>query len=456
VRDLFFVGFIFALLGLGIKRPFLLVLAYAYVDIVSPQRLSYYLLNSVPVSMIVAGFAIAGWLIADDKRQFKVSARQWLITILLIYCGVTTIYADLPLEALEKWDWAWKSMFWAIFLPFTLRTKLRIEAHILFMILCASAIIIVGGMKTLASGGGYGVLNLMVDNNSNLYEGSTISTFAIAIIPIILWLARFGTIFPPDWRVRLFASSLIFSCLLIPIGTEARTGLVCVAALVVLMLRDVKRRVVYLGFIGLAAFASIPFLPQSFTTRMDTISGYEADSSASTRVAVWRWTWAYAQDNPLGGGFQAYRQNRIKVQTVATQGTGPIQIVRQQVTEDKGRAYHSSYFEMLGEQGFPGLILFLLIHAIGLVRMEALRRRYFGEEGERAWIAPLATALQSAQIIYLVGSLFLGIAYQPFIFMLLAVQIGLDVYLSRLARDQGRSGFAAKAPLAPAGEPAKA
>src|SRR3546814_1994006 len=76
VRDLALVGFLAALLALGFKRPFLFVLAYAYVDIVSPQRLSYYLLNSIPVSMIVAGLAFAGWLIADDKRHFKVTRSE--------------------------------------------------------------------------------------------------------------------------------------------------------------------------------------------------------------------------------------------------------------------------------------------------------------------------------------------------------------------------------------------
>ena len=40
-----------ALLLLALKRPFLFTLAYIYVDTVSPQRLSYYLLNSFPVSM---------------------------------------------------------------------------------------------------------------------------------------------------------------------------------------------------------------------------------------------------------------------------------------------------------------------------------------------------------------------------------------------------------------------
>jgi probable O-glycosylation ligase (exosortase A-associated) len=314
------------------------------------------------------------------------------------------------------------------------------------MVLSAAAIVIVGGLKTLASGGGYGALNLMVDNNSGLYEGSTISTVAIAIIPVILWLARFGTVYPRDWRVRTFACALIFACLLIPVGTEARTGLVCIAVLAVVMLRDVKRRFLYLSLIGLAAVASVPFLPQSFTSRMDTISGYQADESANTRLAVWAWTWDFARQHPFGGGFEAYRQNQLRVQTVATAGSPTMQVVDQQLQDDKSRAYHSSYFEMLGEQGFPGLILFLLIHGIGLVRMEALRRRFGGKQGDEAWIAPLATALQSGQIVYLVGSLFIGIAFQPFIYMLLAVQIGFDRWVCRT-----HGGKAARPAIQPLG-----
>ena len=220
--------------GACFKRPFLFVLAYAYVDIVAPQHLSYYLLNSIQISMVTAALAVAGWLIADDKRHFVIAPRQWLMLALLAYAGFTTVHADMPDFAPDKWDWVWKGVAWAIFLPFTLRTRLRVEAYLLFMTLSASAIIIVGGIKTAASGGGYGALNLMVTSNSGLYEGSTISTVAIAIVPIILWLARYGTIYPRDWRVRLFAYNLIFACLLIPVGTEARTGLVCIAVLTVL------------------------------------------------------------------------------------------------------------------------------------------------------------------------------------------------------------------------------
>jgi len=259
-------------------------------------------------------------------------------------------------------------------------------------------------------------------------------------------LVRFGTIFPRDWRVKLFAAGLIFSCLLIPIGTEARTGLVCIAVLGLLLLRDMKRRILYLAGAALLALGSIPFLPASFTQRMDTIQNIQADQSAGTRLAVWAWTWDYALAHPFGGGFGAYRSNRIQVQMVNTQSAGEVQIVTAQTEADEARAYHSSYFEMLGEQGFPGLFLYLLIQGIGLARMEVLRRRYKGAEGERAWISPLATALQHCQLVYLVGSLFVGIAFQSFGWLILAVQIGFDVHCSRRERQARKAAALIAAP----------
>jgi O-antigen ligase len=126
---------------------------------------------------------------------------------------------------------------------------------------------------------------------------------------------------------------------------------------------------------------------------------------------------------------------------------------RQQV--DEGRAWHSAFFEMLGEQGYPGLLLFLLIHGTGMVRMEIIRRRYRGAEGDKAWIAPLATALQHFQIVYLVGAMFVAIAFTPFIFLMIAAQIGFDVLVRRReAAERPQRGWAAPLPAAP--EPARA
>jgi probable O-glycosylation ligase (exosortase A-associated) len=447
MRDLAFVGFLMALIGMGFRRPFLLVLGYVYVDIVSPQRLTYLLLNSVPISLIMVLFAVAGWALFDDKPDTRVAPRQALMFFLLIYCGISTTQADFPLEALSKWDWVWKALAFAIFLPLTLRTRLRIEALTLFMVISAASIIIVGGIKTLVSGGGYGALNLMVSNNSGLYEGSIISCVAVAIVPLILWLVKFGSIYPVDWRVKAFAYALIFACLLIPVGTQARTGLVCIAVLGVLTLRSTKRRLLYVTLVTVAGLIAIPLLPSSFTQRMDTIKGYKADTSAGTRLAVWGWTMDYVQDHPFGGGFDAYRGNKIRVVTETTGGGGGQADISTSVEYDQARAYHSSYFEMLGEQGWPGLILWLLIHGGGLVRMEIIRARYQKREGSE-WISAMANALQQAHLIYLVGSLFVGIAFQPFVYMLVGLQIGLDTYAGRKSREDATEPFGRKAKVA--------
>jgi probable O-glycosylation ligase (exosortase A-associated) len=436
VRDLVFIGFLAAFFGCGFRRPFIFVLVYVYIDIVSPQRLTYILLNSVPISLIAVGLTVSAWALIDDKRDTRVAPRQVLLLLLLLYCYVTTRNADFPVEALDKWDWVWKALAFAAFLPLTLRTKLRIESLLLFMILSAASIIIVGGIKTIASGGGgYGSLNLMVDNNSGLYEGSTISTVAIAIIPLILWFSKHGTIFPSDWKVKAFCYALVFSCLLIPVGTSTRTGLLCIGLVALLMLRDVKRKFLYLGLLGAIGVAAVPLLPSSFTDRMSTIKTYKADESASTRLAVWQWTWEYAKTHPFGGGFETYRQNQLRYDTEKVDGDAGNSSIERKLTVDKARAYHSAYFEMLGEQGYPGLALWIVINLVGIARMEVLRQRYRKAPEDQAWVAPLAAALQSAHIVYLLGAAFIAIAFQPFVYMLIGAQIGLDTYLGRKARE---------------------
>ena len=450
MRDLAFVAFLVALLGMGCRRPFLFVLAYVYIDIVSPQRLTYVLLNTVPISLIAFALAVGAWAIVDDKRDVRVAPRQGLILLLMAYCGLTTMGADFATEALEKWDWVWKALLFAAFLPLTLRTRLRIEALLLFMILSAASIIIVGGIKTVVSGGGgYGQLNLMVDNNSGLYEGSTISAVSVAIIPVILWFMRYGTVFPPDWKVKAFCLALVFACLLIPVGTSTRTGLLCIVLLAVLQIRSVRNKARYVAMLALLCVVAVPFLPSQFTERMDTIKSYQADESASTRIAVWAWTWDYAKTHPFGGGFEAYRGNHIRYDLVKTDGGPSSKSVQNTLEVDKARAYHSAYFEMLGEQGYAGLALWLLISLTGLVRMEIVRRRY--RDGDLAWAGSLAGALQSAHLVYLLGAAFIAIAFQPFVYMLIGAQIGLDTYLARK-----RSETRFRAPMGARAAPASA
>ena len=424
--ELVLLAFFATLLVLGLRQPFIWVLTYIYVDLVGPQKIGWAILPKVPFSLIAFAAAFGGWLLFDRKQGVRFSFRQFLLLLLLAYCALTLPMAAFPEEAALKWDWVWKSLVFAIFLPLALTSRLRIEAAALFITLSIGAIAIDGGMKTVFGGGGYAMLKFFVLDDSGIYEGSTISTAAIAIIPLVIWLARFGTIFPPERRVTLFAAALVFACLLIPVGTSTRTGMLCAVVLGVVMMRTVKYRFVFAAAAGLAMLAAIPFLPSSFTSRMETIGSYQGDESASTRLAVWKWTLDYVKEKPLGGGFDAYLGNSFTYNTrVETSEGNSTSISTQQVT-DEGRAFHSAYFEMLGEQGWPGLVLWLTFHALGLLNMEKVRRRFRkSENAVEMRQGQLANALQQAHIVYMVGALFTGVAFQSFIYMIAALEIGL-------------------------------
>ncbi|ALE17649.1 hypothetical protein AMC99_02374 [Altererythrobacter epoxidivorans] len=431
--DLVFLAFIGFILVLGLRRPYLWVLAYVYIDILAPQRIGYGIIQSVPVSLIAFLAAFGGWLFLDRKEGARFTLRQGLMLALLLYCAWTTSHADFPVEAKEKWEWVWKALVFAIFLPLTITTRLRIEALGLVIILTVGAIVISAGLKTVGGGGGYESLYFFVNDNSGIYESSTLATVAIALIPMIVWFTHHGTVFPPDWRVKLFAYALIFACLLIPVGTEARTGLLCIAVLGVMALRDVKRRLTYLVAAGALGLLALPFLPQSYYERMATLGSPGGDESASTRVAVWEWTIDYASERPMGGGFDAFRGNSFTYVMPVREKNANTTVIEYRDVTDNARAYHSAIFEMLGEQGWPGLALWLWLQGLGVWQMEKLRRRWKDRTGpDEQWQRPLAIALQMASVIYLVGALFQGIAYQPVVLMILGMQIGFHSYCQRL------------------------
>ena len=68
LRDLFFVSVLGAFFLLGLRRPFLFIPAYIYADLIRPQYLTYWALNSVPVSQILFFCAFGFWGLAEEAE----------------------------------------------------------------------------------------------------------------------------------------------------------------------------------------------------------------------------------------------------------------------------------------------------------------------------------------------------------------------------------------------------
>jgi putative inorganic carbon (hco3(-)) transporter len=146
-----------------------------------------------------------------------------------------------------------------------------------------------------------------------------------------------------------------------------------------------------------------------WTQRMLTIADYGNESSALSRIGVWRWTLEFAAGNPLGGGFDAYRINHT---------TMPVEGQPGAVLDIRARAFHSIYFEVLGEHGIPGLAIYLAVLGATFLNFRTVTT---GTD----WIARLGAGLRQSTIIYLTCGLFIGIAFQPYMYYMVGVSIAL-------------------------------
>ena len=88
-----------------------------------------------------------------------------------IWVTLTLIWAQVPDAAWEKWDWAFKTVAFATFLPFVIRSRVQIEAFAQTYVFSLAANFVPFGLKVLISGGGYGRDLGLVGGNSGLGGG---------------------------------------------------------------------------------------------------------------------------------------------------------------------------------------------------------------------------------------------------------------------------------------------
>ena len=107
-------------------------------------------------------------------------------------------------------------------------------------------------------------------------------------------------------------------------------------------------------------------------------------------------------------------------------------------------AAHSIYFQILGEQGFIGLFLFMSVGAFTWFAAGDAKRRAVGIPN-LAWVASLVDMLKVSMIGYAVGGAFLSLAYfdVPYYVVVVAVatrELVLAAQNARAARVVDRFG----------------
>lgn len=431
MQSLFLTAVFGSLLFMGFSAAFAAALGFVWVDIVKPQQLAYAILTGQPLSFIAAIASIGLFTLADRKQPPRFTFILLLLTLFGLWMTFTTSMSDFPVRAWTKWDWASKVVIFAVIFPFIFRSRVQIEAFILVFIFSAATIFFSAGVKAMRGGGGYGVLAIMGSGNTGLAESSTLAVVSVMLIPLILFIMRYSILLPQTRLTRLFFIGVIITAVAAVVGTSARTGVIAMIVLVAISILKSQRKMIWFAGLGIAAIIlmNIDLSNTPWGARMSTIETYNEDSSALGRIKVWEWTLQFVGSNPLGGGFDAYIHNRID----GVLADGTIRYMPDGVSG--GKAFHSIYFEVLGEQGIPGFAMYFLIIVLSLLKLYLLKKKWHKHEG-MSWMAGLADALTTAIFVYLAGGAFVGIAYQPFIFYIVSLTVAIDQYSVRVEREQ--------------------
>jgi probable O-glycosylation ligase (exosortase A-associated) len=199
------------------------------------------------------------------------------------------------------------------------------------------------------------------------------------------------------------------------LGTYSRGGLIGLAIIAgALFLKSRRRLAVALVAVavGLVAYH---FMPPEWAARMDTLHQATETSSGESRIQSWEFAANVALHHPfLGGGFDDYLSTSLW-DAFAPEGA-------------EQRAIHSIYFRVLGEQGFPGLALFLAL-VFASWRNCSRVRKSVRNLPEQKWAYDLASMLQVALIAFMAAGAFLPMTYFDLSYQLMAVcaLLGLHV-----------------------------
>lgn len=441
----FFMFFIFALI-VGVRAPFVAALVYLWVDLISPQAVAYGFIESLPLAMISGVCSVAFYFLFDKKERVHLGFQWMCLVALTVWITITTAFiAELPEYAWLKWNWAFKTLVFACFMPFVFRTRVRLEALLLTIATCVGVVAVSLAAKTLAGGAAYGSTHIWGGvNATSLGESSSFALVAASMIPFIMVLSKHSLFLPVGKKLKWLAYGTIALFIIAIVGSYARTGLVCLAVLGVIIVLRSRHKIILPVVMLAVGLVALPLMPKDWSKRMGTIENSEQESSASMRIGVWKWTLGYVADNPLGGGFEVHRINEVEY--AAPDPTAPNDPTRNIKLKIRARAFHSNYFEMLGEHGWPGLILFGTVIVLGFTKSWRIWRLKLPPHQE--WLSAYAGANLISMTMVVVGGLFAGNAFKIYTYIpCIIAMILLNVHRKLLGDvTPGKKETAIKAP----------
>lgn len=367
----------------------------------NPHRLAYGFAYSFPFAFVVAGAIFLGLLFSKQKLRLVWTRETIVLLSFTAWMFVTTFFALNSVDAWGQWDKVWKIQLMIFVMLAVLADRQQLVIMVWIIVLSLGFYGIKGGIFTIATGGNYRVWG---PDGTFIGGNNELGLALIMIIPLM----RFLQLSTKNKWVKLGLTGAMLLTLATIIGTQSRGALLGLVAMgLVLFLRSRKKMITAILVLG-ASGAIMAMMPESWFERMNTIKTYEEDASALGRINAWHFAFNLAKDRPLvGGGFETFEPRLFR---------------QYAPNPDDYHDAHSIYFEVLGEHGFVGLTLFLLLGLFTWFTAGQTMKQVKGID-ELLQARDLAAMLQVSLAGYATAGIFLGMAYFDLYYYIIALVV---------------------------------
>ncbi len=421
MRDFFVAAIILGSMPICLFSPYWGVLMWYWVSYFNPHRFTWSFAYDLPVAFLVAVPTLAGTLFARKSMRSLAVRESLLLMALWGWYIVTYIYATgVPLFASHMQDAQYevvhisKILLMSFVMILVISTRERLRGVMLVTAVSLGLLAVKGTLFGLRTGGEsrvWGPLDSFLSDNN---------AFALAInmcLPLLFYLAREEKNLWVRLGLRICFVCGILSVLL----TYSRGGLLGLAVVLAAITLKSRHRIIASCLILTSALLVLSFAPEAWMSRMGRLMEGSLDSSAEQRLVSWGTAWNFAHDYPLtGGGFDALPNVNIfqRYQPRPLPGgflsSGP----------------HSIYFQLLADQGFVGLGLFLLLTGSCLWSLYRVRSRSKNIPAA-SWLISYTQMVEIAILAFLTSGAFLGFVYLDVIYQILSTVVVLKVLFQK-------------------------
>jgi len=415
MRDILVLAIIFAAIPFCFFRPYFGLLMWTWVAYFNPHRLAFGIAYDFPVAMAIGIPTLAGLLFTRERNRNLFSRETEIMFALWAWFCVTTwyaarqvIFADHIAAGEEMLSRTSKILLMTVvtIILVTSQKKLRYLCYVTVLSIGFYAVKgAIFGLRTAGEERVWGPTGSFIEDNNFL---------AVAVnmtLPFLFFLARSEK----NKKLRMLFWTVFVCGIASVVLSYSRGGLLGLAIVLGILTMKSRHKLVGAALVIVLACAVIVYAPPTWFSRMDEIAHGNLDSSAQERLDAWHFAGVLASHYPLtGGGFETFTPDLFE-----------------RFTPDRGFAGpHSIYFQMLGEQGYVGLFLFLSLLFSCHFTCWKLRRqsRRFAQT---AWIEPYTEMIQVSLVAYMVSGAFLAMAYFDYFWQIVAMTAILRILYRR-------------------------